>query len=94
MQDARRSTGERAERSLENNAVSAPQVGSGLNGRHCIPGTIPLSSPPTSFHDRIVEEPRPVTPPIGRWPLLSLRGFGGDLDRALCRSQSFRKQRS
>jgi hypothetical protein len=37
MQDARRSTSERAERSLENSAVSAPQVGGGLNGKHYIP---------------------------------------------------------
>jgi hypothetical protein len=55
-----RSTGERADRSSEENVVSAPQVERGLNGRYSIPRTTPHSSPSTAFHDRIVEQPRPL----------------------------------
>jgi hypothetical protein len=54
-----RSTGEGAGRALEKNAGSASQAG--LNGRHPIPRTTPFSSPSTAFHDRIGEEPHPVT---------------------------------
>jgi hypothetical protein len=60
---------------------SASQAG--LNGRHSIPRTTPFSSPSTAFHDWIGEEPHPVTPLIGRWPL----PVRCDLDLALRRSQ-------